>query len=45
MTKLVQRGGINVPINLMEIADANLLSQVPIVTAVVMDIGELEKIN
>ena len=45
MTKLVQRGEINVPINLMEIADANLLSQVPIVTAVEMDIGELEKIN
>ena len=45
MTKLVQRGEINVPINLTEIADANLLSQVPIVTAVVMDIGELEKIN
>ena len=45
MTKLVQREEINVPINLTEIADANLLSQVPIVTAVEMDIGELEKIN
>ena len=45
MTKLVQRREINVPINLTEIADANLLSQVPIVTAVVMDIGELDKIN
>ena len=45
MTKLVQRGEINVPINLMEIADANLLSQEPTVTAVVMDIGELDKMN
>ena len=45
VTKLVQRGEINVPINLTEIADANLLSQVPIVIAVVLDIGELDKIN
>ena len=45
MTKLVQRGEINVPINLMEIADANLLSQVPIVINVLMDTGELDKIN
>ena len=45
MTKLVQRREINVPINLTEIADANLLSQVPIVINVVMDIGELDKMN
>jgi hypothetical protein len=45
VTKLVQRREINVPINLMEIADANLLSQVPIVINVLMDIGELDKIN
>ena len=45
MTKLVQRREINVPINQMEIADVNLLSQAPIVINVVMDIGELGKIN
>ena len=42
MTKLVQRREINVPINQMEIADVNLLSQVSIVMNVVMDIGILE---
>jgi hypothetical protein len=45
VTKLVQRREINVPINQMEIADVNQLSQAPIVTLVVMDIGELERIN
>ena len=45
MTKLVQRGEINVPINLTEIADANLLSQAPIVINVKMATGELDKIN
>ena len=44
MTKLVQRGEINVPINLQESVDAKLLSQVSIVTNVVMDIGELDEI-
>ena len=42
MTKLVQRGEINVPINLTESVDVNLLSQVSIVMNVVMDIGVLE---
>ena len=45
MTKLVQRGEINVPINLTEIADANRLSQAPIVIDVVLDIGELDEMN
>ena len=45
MTKLVQRREINVPINLTEIADANRQSQAPNVINVVMDIGELDKIN
>ena len=45
MTKLVQRGEINVPINLTEIADASRLSQAPNVINVVMDIGELDKMN
>jgi hypothetical protein len=45
VTKLVQRREINVPINLLEIADANRLSQAPIVIIVVWDIGELEKMN
>ena len=45
MTKLVQRREINVPINLLEIADANLRSQAPIVMNVSMDIGELVEMN
>ena len=45
MTKLVQRREINVPINQMEIADVNQLSQEPTVISVEMDIGELEKMN
>ena len=45
MTKLVQRGEINVPINLTEIADASRLSQGPIAIYAVMDIGELDKMN
>ena len=45
MTKLVQRGEINVPINQMEIADVNQLSQEPTVISVVMDIGELDEMN
>ena len=42
---MVQRREINVPINQMEIADVNQLSQEQIVINVVMDIGELDKMN
>ena len=45
VTKMAQRREINVPINQMEIADANLLSQAPIVINVKMATGELDKIN
>ena len=42
VTKLVQRKEINVPINLQENVDVNLLSQVSIVMNVLMVIGELD---
>ena len=45
MTKMVRRRETNVHINLLEIADANHLSQAQNVTLVVMDIGELDKMN
>ena len=45
MTKLVQRREINVPINLTESVDVNLLSQVSIVMNVLLDTGELDEIN
>ena len=45
MTKLVQRREINVPINLTERVDVNLLSQVSIVMNVLLDTGELDEIN
>ena len=45
MTKLGQRMEINVPTNLQETVDVNQLSQVSIVTDVLMVTGELEKID